>query len=142
VVPTVDDTQAAPKRVLACVLCQQRKIKCNRKFPCSNCINSRAKCTPAIQATRRRKRRFPEPELLNRLRLYEDLLREHNIAVQQLPKDPLDAIRERNFSNTAIGSGSDDDQTRPIVEPCSSPSITIKTERVYETKYASSKSHL
>ena len=27
-----------PTRILACVLCQHRKIKCDRTFPCANCI--------------------------------------------------------------------------------------------------------
>ena len=26
-----------PPRILACVLCQHRKIKCDRHFPCANC---------------------------------------------------------------------------------------------------------
>lgn len=28
-------------RVLACVLCQHRKIKCDRNTPCSNCLKVR-----------------------------------------------------------------------------------------------------
>lgn len=27
-----------PPRILACVLCQHRKIKCDRNFPCANCV--------------------------------------------------------------------------------------------------------
>lgn len=34
--------KAAGKRILACVLCQQRKKKCDRKSPCSNCIKVKA----------------------------------------------------------------------------------------------------
>ena len=30
-----------PPRVLACVLCQHRKIKCDRNTPCSNCLKVR-----------------------------------------------------------------------------------------------------
>ncbi|KAK8098131.1 uncharacterized protein PG998_013617 [Apiospora kogelbergensis] len=55
------------QRVLACVLCQQRKVKCDRKFPCSGCAKHGIKCVPATQ-TRRRRRRFPERDLLARLR--------------------------------------------------------------------------
>lgn len=42
--PTVTNTsmdsepKKTGKRVLSCVLCQQRKKKCDRKSPCSNCI--------------------------------------------------------------------------------------------------------
>jgi hypothetical protein len=88
-----------PQRVLACVLCQQRKVKCDRKFPCANCIKCHTQCVPATLATRRRRRKFPDRELLERLHKYEDLLRQNNIKFEVLSKDPsgekgpLNAVR-------------------------------------------------
>lgn len=38
---SVNTASASPQRcarVLACALCQQRKVKCDRQEPCSNCI--------------------------------------------------------------------------------------------------------
>jgi hypothetical protein len=75
------------KRILACILCQQRKIKCERKFPCSNCIKSNAQCVPANLVPRQRKRRFPERELLERLRRYEDILRKNNLKFDPMHKE-------------------------------------------------------
>jgi hypothetical protein len=72
------------QRVLACVLCQQRKVRCDRKVPCANCIKAGAQCISAALAPRQRRRRFPERELLDRLRHYEDLLRQNNIAFEPL----------------------------------------------------------
>lgn len=66
------------KRVLACVLCQQRKVKCDRNFPCANCKRTGAQCVSAVTAQPRR-RRFAERELLDRLRQYEELLRHNNV---------------------------------------------------------------
>ena len=63
-------------RVLACVLCQQSKIKCDRQFPCAHCVRVGVQC---VQATRQRRHRFHERELLGRIRQYEGLLRQHNI---------------------------------------------------------------
>lgn len=74
-------TTVKPRRVLACVLCQQRKSKCDRKFPCANCVRANVQCE---QAVRQRRRRFPERELLARLRLYESVLRQHNIKFDPL----------------------------------------------------------
>ncbi|KAK4234616.1 hypothetical protein C8A03DRAFT_18518 [Achaetomium macrosporum] len=73
-----------PQRVLACLLCQQRKIKCDRRFPCANCTRSRAQCVPASLVPRQRRRRFPERELLDRIRHYEGLLRQHNVNFEPL----------------------------------------------------------
>ncbi|RMJ18632.1 hypothetical protein BHE90_008553 [Fusarium euwallaceae] len=65
---------AVGKRILACVLCQQRKKKCDRKSPCSNCIKLKAVCTPSTPAPPRKRRR-PNQDLLERLARCEALLR-------------------------------------------------------------------
>ncbi|KAK7192096.1 hypothetical protein PSPO01_01668 [Paraphaeosphaeria sporulosa] len=75
---------AKPQRVLACILCQSRKVKCDRNFPCSNCVKSGATCVPAGSIARQRRRRFPERELLDRLRRYEGLLRHNKIDFEPL----------------------------------------------------------
>ncbi|CAG7949912.1 unnamed protein product [Penicillium nalgiovense] len=79
--PSEQTATAKARRVLACVLCQQRKIKCDRTFPCANCVRAGEQCKQAI---RQRRRRFPERELLARLRHYESLLRKHNIKFDPL----------------------------------------------------------
>ncbi len=81
-VPAVADPKL--RRVLACVLCQQRKVKCDRKSPCANCTRTGAKCVAASLAPRQRRRRFPERELLQRLRHCEDLLRQNNVSFDPL----------------------------------------------------------
>ena len=116
-----------PQRVLACVLCQQRKVKCDRKYPCANCIKSQAQCIPATQVSRRRRRRFPERELLERLRKYEDLLRQNNIKFEPLHEE---AAREKEPPNVEGGYDSDNEQSKYA----GSPSTTVKSEREYEAK--------
>lgn len=85
--PATDHTVQAPgkqQRVLACVSCQQRKIKCDRHFPCAHCLRGGITCVPASLVPRQRRRRFPERDLLQRLRHYEDLLRQNNVDFQPL----------------------------------------------------------
>lgn len=84
----------------------------------------------------RRRRRFPERELLERLRKYEDLLRQNNIKFEPLHKDPA---REKESPNTQGGDESDDEQPEAVGAKWSPPSTTVKSERVYEAKYALSK---
>ncbi|KAM6525999.1 hypothetical protein FSOLCH5_002130 [Fusarium solani] len=62
------------KRILACVLCQQRKKKCDRKSPCSFCVKAKVTCIPSTPAPKR-KRRKPTKELLERLERCEQLLK-------------------------------------------------------------------
>ncbi|KAJ9484144.1 hypothetical protein VN97_g9235 [Penicillium thymicola] len=88
--PSERTTTFKSRRVLACVLCQQRKIKCDRTFPCANCIRAGEQCEQAI---RQRRRRFPERDLLARLRHYESLLRQHNIKFDPLHTATTDRRR-------------------------------------------------
>ncbi|CZS94877.1 related to binuclear zinc cluster transcription factor that regulates the ratio between aurofusarin and rubrofusarin biosynthesis [Rhynchosporium agropyri] len=136
--PAMDDIlgrstqRTKPQRVLACLLCQQRKVKCDRKHPCANCIKSRAQCLPATQVPRQRKRRFPERELLDRLRRYEDIMRRNNIEFDPLHKESSD----RNYlkEEGVEGSDSDDElpKTKCVDRP--SPATTTGSEKVQHSK--------
>ncbi len=134
--PSLSSEFFKPLRVLACVLCQQRKVKCDRTFPCANCIKSRAQCVPATLAQRRRKRRFPERALLERLRKYEDLLCQNKITFEPLHKD---LAREKESPNAESGYGLDDEHPEVATPDLSVMSTTIKSEGGYEAKYALSK---
>jgi hypothetical protein len=87
-----------PKRILACIRCQQRKVKCPREFPCSNCVKANAQCIPAGTVTRQRRRRFPERELLERVRHYEGILRQHKIKFDSL--HPESTISDQSSPST------------------------------------------
>ncbi|KAF8847265.1 hypothetical protein BDZ45DRAFT_637229 [Acephala macrosclerotiorum] len=116
-----------PNRVLACVRCQQRKVKCDRTSPCKNCVIANAQCVPATKTpSRQRKRRFPERELLERLRKYEDLLRQNNIKFEPLHKD---SAGEKESLNPQGGDESEDDHPEG-----SAFSRTVESERTYQPK--------
>ncbi|KAK4504332.1 hypothetical protein PRZ48_005248 [Zasmidium cellare] len=89
---TTTQPQHKPQRLLACVRCQQRKVKCDRSYPCSNCVRTgaQAQCTPASLTPRQRKRRFPERYLIERVKQYETLLRQHNIPFEPLHPSTTD----------------------------------------------------
>ena len=112
-------------RALACVLCAQRKLKCDRNTPCANCVKSRTQCLASTpRPLGRRKRKFPEQQLLERLRKYEDLLRKNNIAFEALPSVPSASKQSKNAGSDNDGEGAD----------VSSPSTTVKSEDAPEAK--------
>ncbi|KAH7133751.1 fungal-specific transcription factor domain-containing protein [Dactylonectria macrodidyma] len=120
-----------PKRLLACVLCHQRKVKCERKFPCSNCIKSGAQCVPTTVVPRQpRRRRFPERALLDRLRKYEDLLRKNNVSFEPLHKD-WGTDRESPNADTNSGDENPSSTTRTA---SSSLSPNSRAEVAQETR--------
>jgi Fungal Zn(2)-Cys(6) binuclear cluster domain len=76
------------RRKHPCVLCQQRKVKCDRSDPCANCVKARVECvSPTTLPPRRRKKRFPEAELLARLRKYEDHLRRYGADIDAINRE-------------------------------------------------------
>ena len=116
--PTVTSSRKPP-RTLACVLCQQRKVRCDRKFPCNTCIKTGVQCVP-VAAPRQRRRRFPEGELLQRVRHLEDLLRQNNMEFE-----PLHATAsERNAPDGAKQN-----------ERSEGASPEVKTETTFEAKF-------
>ena len=116
-----------PQRVLACVLCQQRKVKCDRKFPCANCIKSQTQCVPAALTQRRRRHKFSERQLFERLHKYEDLLRQNNIAFEPLHKDSAKEDENSYYS--------DNEHLETRKPDSSTPSTAIKSKTGYEAKY-------
>ena len=62
------------------MLCQQRKVRCDRNKPCAHCVKANVECRVVPpQPPRRRKKKLSERELVERLRRYESLLAEKGI---------------------------------------------------------------
>ena len=122
------------KRVLACVRCQRRKIKCDHRTPCSHCRTLRVPCVPATPAvlTTQRRRRFPERELLQRIRMYEDLLEQNNIKFEPLHKE----FSDRKSLQQQIHTTDDSEQNHPGNGCKNLPSLPIarKEADVFEAK--------
>lgn len=119
---------ATPKRVLACVLCQQRKVKCDRKFPCQNCTRLQAQCVPATLTPRRRRRKVAEQDLLDRLRRYEDLLRQNNVQFESI-------AHQSTVENESPGNMHDYDADEHQSAPTPSTVATARSEPSFEAKY-------
>jgi hypothetical protein len=131
--PPASSQSSKLQRTLACVLCQQRKVKCDRKFPCANCLKFKAQCVPAALNARQRKRRFPERELLERIRKYEHLLRQNKITFEPLHK----STTGRKHPLLSEGRHDSDDE-RPMSLDRSSPSTSEKHREVNEVKWVRS----
>ncbi|KAL3302278.1 Fungal-trans multi-domain protein [Colletotrichum asianum] len=60
--------------VRSCLLCRRRKVKCDKKKPCDGCSKAGVECVyPMGRASRRQG--TPDPELTNRLKRLEDVVR-------------------------------------------------------------------
>jgi len=75
-------------RGTSCVLCQQRKVRCDKNKPCANCVKAGVECKVVPPAPpRRRKKRLQEKDLIDRLKKYETLLSEHGVKFDAIGQD-------------------------------------------------------
>ncbi|KAI1434606.1 hypothetical protein GGR50DRAFT_661690 [Xylaria sp. CBS 124048] len=58
-----------PAHLRSCILCRQRKVKCDRRQPCSNCVRAGANCVhpPGAGRAAKRPRQMVDDRVLNRL---------------------------------------------------------------------------
>ncbi|KIV95466.1 hypothetical protein PV10_03120 [Exophiala mesophila] len=90
----------------SCLRCFERKVKCDKQSPCSNCTRSKAECTFRIPPpSRRRKKKPAEEALLERLKQYEALLQSKGIHVDQLPvSGPSTSDEVSSMNNVPVPS--------------------------------------
>jgi len=75
-----------PPHQISCIVCRQRKVKCDKQQRCSNCVKAGVECVYAAAARPRRRignGRAPEDvsreELILRVRRYEILFRKNGL---------------------------------------------------------------
>jgi len=66
-------SRAAQRNVLSCIYCREKKIRCNRQNPCSNCVKVRVECIfPRPARVVRKKRDTASAELSARMARLEE----------------------------------------------------------------------
>jgi hypothetical protein len=59
----------------SCITCRRRKVRCNKRSPCSNCVKAGIDCIfPPPGRAPRKSKRPPDAELLSRLRRLEGVI--------------------------------------------------------------------
>ena len=98
-------------------------------------------CVPAALIPRQRRRRFPERELLERLRRYEGLLRENGIEFEPLHTSTLGAeegcSRAESRGYESPGDRCSGGRSAGRQEGLEGGKTAVKAEIVYEAKYGS-----
>lgn len=73
-----ESSSSRPLREYSCLICRQRKVKCDRLDPCSNCVKAEAECSFIAPVRGKRKSKKPTHEGLHaKLRRYERMLEKH-----------------------------------------------------------------
>ena len=96
--PEFDPSVIKLTRGTSCKLCQQRKVRCDKRKPCANCVKANVECVvvPPLPP-RRRKKRLHEKDLIDRLKRYENLLSENGVSVDEPIERQLRGSDNRAF---------------------------------------------
>ncbi|KAL4808023.1 hypothetical protein BDV18DRAFT_167835 [Aspergillus unguis] len=88
-----------PKPLRTCMLCRQRKIKCDRQQPCANCARVDARCTYPAGPGRasKRPRKAVETRLLAQLARLESVVKRMEAGGQQ-GQEPGQTFRNEAFN--------------------------------------------
>jgi hypothetical protein len=99
----------------SCITCRRRKVKCDKKQPCANCLRARIECFyPGPGRAPRKSRKLPDTELLERLRRLEGVVQNLNAQVEEHEHEA--AERERESSSRKSSSA-----TVPLAAAAVSP---------------------
>ena len=89
IMPTIHPTSPSAKitRGHSCLSCQQRKVRCDGRRPCSSCTKSGGECISAKVSTASRRRDVGSGiisnRLLARLKRCEELLQAHGTKIEE-----------------------------------------------------------
>ncbi|KAI2780339.1 putative C6 transcription factor [Daldinia loculata] len=82
----------------SCVICRQRKVKCDRRNPCSNCVKAEKQCSFVAPVRGKRKRTKPPKESLHaKLKRLEELLKSYGAKTEL--SDDLDDSDSESMSH-------------------------------------------
>ncbi|KAJ6189976.1 fungal-specific transcription factor domain-containing protein [Penicillium mononematosum] len=114
-------SRAVKLKSLSCVYCRQKKIRCNRHDPCSNCIKANAECTfPRPARNAQKKRHTQTSELTARMRRLEQAIFDLGENIRLRDKTPASSagsyshpVRERSTDTNATVTPGDLVDTSP-----------------------------
>ncbi|KAI8668094.1 Zn(2)-C6 fungal-type domain-containing protein [Fusarium keratoplasticum] len=116
-------------KIWSCVICRRRKVRCDRRDPCSNCVKNNIECHFPVTGRIPRRNQNPgaykspaqkQSELLSRLRRLESVVTELAAQVEDGSQDPRAAIAPGPSGAASISSS----ETGPTPAGSEDPSVT------------------
>ncbi|KAH8721544.1 fungal-specific transcription factor domain-containing protein [Phaeosphaeriaceae sp. PMI808] len=111
----------------SCVTCRRRKVKCDKKQPCSNCVRSKIECSfPGPGRAPRRTKKPQDAELLERLRRLEGVVSSLNAQVEEHEQEAA-AEREHHSSTSDSACPYGNGNTKSNASPGNTNHVAIDT---------------
>lgn len=105
--PPVNGPSAPPVNPRSCTTCRKRKVRCDKRHPCSNCSKAGTECLfPGPGRAPRRSRKPPDTELLARLRRLEGVVQNLGKGIDEDGDVEAAGPEPKPVQSEAQGSGS------------------------------------
>lgn len=99
---------AGASNARSCLTCRKRKVKCDKKQPCSNCARAKIECVfPGPGRAPRKSRKPPDGELMDRLRRLEGVVQSLNAQVEEHEQEAADRTQTQDQDRSRQASSSD-----------------------------------
>lgn len=102
-------SNSTPLRQFSCLICRQRKVKCNRHEPCANCVKAETECTfvAPVRGKRQKKKQTKKEKpvregLHAKLRRYERMLENYGKALDPPMSDSSSADGDDAASGLSV----------------------------------------
>ena len=117
----------------SCLRCRQRKVKCDRHTPCSNCARAGKDCSfvPPVRGKRKRTK-VPREGLHAKLRRYEELLKSYGANIE-----PSEAGADD--SDLEAGSELGIEMTEDTISKSRGTTVTVAPDEKFVSKDGSSR---
>ncbi|KAF2677348.1 hypothetical protein K458DRAFT_424013 [Lentithecium fluviatile CBS 122367] len=100
----------------SCVTCRKRKVKCDKKQPCSNCTRAKIECIfPGPGRAPRKSRKPPDGELMDRLKRLEGVVQSLNAQVEEHEQEAAEREKKREGSASDQGCPNEARESRRSV---------------------------
>ncbi|KAF2119549.1 fungal-specific transcription factor domain-containing protein [Lophiotrema nucula] len=100
----------------SCVTCRKRKVKCDKKHPCTNCARAKIECIyPGPGRAPRKSRKPPDGELMERLKKLEGVVQTLNAQVEEHEQESADKERRESRQGSSEGCPSSASRESPSV---------------------------
>jgi len=91
---------SAAQNARSCVTCRKRKVKCDKKQPCSNCTRAKIECIfPGPGRAPRKSRKPQDGELMDRLKRLEGVVLSLNAQVEEHEQEAAERDKRETSSS-------------------------------------------
>lgn len=119
----------------SCLLCRQRKVRCDRRTPCSNCVKTEKECSFIPPVRGKRKRNKPPREGLHaKLKRYEEMLKSYGATIE-----PSEDFNDFDSETTSQPNIDMDENDEPQSKDQSDPYALVKSKPMLITKEGTSR---